>query len=360
MIRKVTASNLVSAIKQLDQHADFNYIHAATRTKIHLLGYGGAEGPIYFKRYDPSKGETIESKKKETISSEMLWRIANNIREGGLINFDRVLGGSYNTRSALEALLAHSPEFYFCYPGRIYVEGDIEKVEKGHKHLLWDPSNPHKLGVMEEKDTNVLISELPMEEIVYEDITLPNGIGDISDIDRRHLQIQVLLYFIGSCLGFRTWIASNDHNISYHNKKIGEYEGVIHSLDNEVLISQMPGAVQAAHLIDTIWFDNCRLMPAVIEVEHSTGVKPGLTRMEGFRRTIPGQMTRYVIVAPDNLRSLVFKFGNEEMYKKLNVRFFPYSAVEELYALCIRRNLKGHVTEEFLDCYMERVCTNHI
>lgn len=33
--------------------------------------------------------------------------------------------------------------------------------------------------------------------------------------------------------------------------------------------------------------------------------------------------------------------------------FFPYSAIEELYALCQRRKIRG-VSKEFLDCYMEK------
>lgn len=40
------------------------------------------------------------------------------------------------------------------------------------------------------------------------------------------------------------------------------------------------------------------------------------------------------------------------MFRELDTRFFPYSAVEELYTICQRRKLRG-VTEDFLDCYME-------
>ena len=38
----------------------------------------------------------------------------------------------------------------------------------------------------------------------------------------------------------------------------------------------------------------------------------------------------------------------------LNTRYFSYSAVEELYYICTHRNLQG-VTQDFLDCYMEKV-----
>lgn len=42
------------------------------------------------------------------------------------------------------------------------------------------------------------------------------------------------------------------------------------------------------------------------------------------------------------------------MFASLNIRYFPYSAVEELYVISQRRKLRG-ITEEFLDCYMEPV-----
>jgi len=51
-------------------------------------------------------------------------------------------------------------------------------------------------------------------------------------------------------------------------------------------------------------------------------------------------------------RGKVLKEANQEQFKSLDVKYFPYSAVEELYALCNKRKIRG-ITEEFLDCYME-------
>jgi len=174
------------------------------------------------------------------------------------------------------------------------------------------------------------------------------------DIKRRHAQIQIALYFIGKQLGFRTWIAQNDKGILYQNKKIGEFEGVIAQLDDEILIKAHTDAIRAALLIDCIWFKNGRLMPAVMEVEHSTGVTSGLTRMKNFFDKFPPFPTRYVIVAPDEDRNKVVREANKPQFIDLDTKFFPYSGVEELYALCQKRKLKG-VTEDFLDCYMESV-----
>ena len=95
-------------------------------------------------------------------------------------------------------------------------------------------------------------------------------------------------------------------------------------------------------------------MPAVMEVEHTTGVKSGLTRMLNFSRKLPKFETRYVIVAPDDDRDKVIRYANEDSFRELDARFFAYSAVEELYAICQRRHIHG-IKQEFLDCYMEKI-----
>ena len=115
--------------------------------------------------------------------------------------------------------------------------------------------------------------------------------------------------------------------------------------------------MRAALLIDCIWFRNHRLMPAVMEIEHTTGITSGLTRMLKFKDELPEYPTRYVIVAADEDRDKVLREGNLPQFRPLKTRYFPYSAVEELYSLCEKRKLRG-VTEELLDCYMEPVLSS--
>lgn len=359
-MQKLSASNIVAFINQLDKRLTYNYINPKTKGVIKIEGVDMPEGPIRIKRWNPSSGETEVDQKIESISSEMIWRVANAFNPNQPINFDRVLGASYNTRSVFEALLAHTPEFYFCYPGRVENKGGISSIKHGHKHLVWRPDAPHKRGVLSKIETDIVISEVPTLDVFYDSLVLPDNFEqqemDI-DVKRRHAQIQIALYFIGKQLDFRTWIAQNDKGILYQNKRIGEYEGVIASLKDEKLMTAYDDAIQAALLIDCIWFKNGRLMPAVMEVEHSTGVTSGLTRMKNFKDKFPPFPTRYVIVAPDEDRDKVIKEANKPQFHDLNTKYFTYSAVEELYALCQKRKLKG-VTEEFLDCFMEPVLVN--
>lgn len=351
----ITASNVVSAIDKLPRNIAFNYVNPKTTTKIQIVRVDKPEGPIAINRYDPNKNQGPENGKEASISVQMIWRIANAISAGKPINFDRVLGGSYNTRSAFESLLLHTPEFYTCFPGRIEAMNSSTEVKRGHKHLLWLPNDPHQSGVINERNVDFIISEITSEN-VYESLELSGG-SQGSEIDiqiaRRHAQIQIALLMIGRQLDFRTWIAQNDKGIIYQKKRIGEMQGVIPKLQDEKLLQAYEDAVKAALLIDCIWFRNNKFMPAVMEIEHSTGVTSGLTRMKNFYDCMPPlKDVRWVVVAPDEDRDKVMRETNKDQFKELNTFFFPYTAVEELYSLCQRRKIKG-VNDDFLNCFME-------
>lgn len=350
----ITAANLVAFISNLPKNIQYPYISTQTQTLVLVDSVTRPEGPISIRRFNPSKGGSAQTAKTETISAEMLWRVANAIRPNVPFNLDRVLGGSYNTRSALETLLAHTPQFYFCYPGRIERISDYETIKSGHKHLIWCPNEPHAPGRMEEKKVDMVISEIPQSEVVYDAITISESPDESLDIEvaRRHAQIQIALYLIGNQLGYRTWIAQNDRGIEYKQKRLCEYHNIVSDLRDERLLSAFTEAISAALFIDCIWFKNGRLMPAVMEVEHSTGVRSGLLRMQKFKDLLPEFPSRWVIVAPDSDRDLVLRECQAPQFETLNPKFFSYSSVEELYGLCNRRKISG-ITEEFLDCFME-------
>ena len=361
VMAKVTAYNLVKAISLLPRNVNYNYINPRTPGLIHIENVLLPAGPIQIKRWNPNKGESITGASVDSISSEMIWRVANAIMEKEPINLDRILGASYNTRSVLETLIALTPEFYFCYPGRIKDIDGHSSIERGHKHLIWLPDSPHEAGQLTEKAVpNMAVSEIPMQSVTYDNLIIPQDylIGDnLVEIEvvRRHTQIQIALYLIGLQLGYRTWIAQNDKGIIYNDKPLLEQPGIIPTLSDENIISAFPGAEPSAKFIDCIWFQNHKYMPAVMEVEHSTGVTSGLTRMKGLQDMMPAFNTRYVIVAADDLREKVVEEVNRPQFKCLDARYFSYSSVEELYYICTHRKLHG-VTQDFLDCYMEKVC----
>jgi type II restriction enzyme len=320
------------------------------------------EGPITIERYNPTKGEKVSAAKKVTLSAKMLWRVANNIEPNTPFNIDRILGASYNTRSALETLLAHTTQFYWCLPGRIEIVNSSSEIKRGHKHLMWMPDMPHHLGKLIKHETDVVISELPSNTVMYEALSNSSKASPAMDIDitRRHLQIQVALILIGHQLGYRTWIARNDKGLKYGNKKVGQLDGVVVSLDEEKLLMAYSDAVKAALQIDCIWFRNSHFMPAVIEIEHSTGVTSGLTRMKNLQLHMQHLTTRWVIAAPDEDREKVIREANKPDFVSLNALFFPYSAVDELFSLVQRRKLtKAAINDDFLNCFFEPCVTTN-
>jgi type II restriction enzyme len=222
-MQRITGYNLVSFINQLPKNHDYTYVDPTNHGLIRITNVNLPEGPITIKRWNPSRRETPDLRHDVSISTEMIWRVANAFFDGQPINIDRTLGASYNTRSVLESLLAHTPQFYFCYPGRIQDIAGQARIERGHKHLIWLPNNPHKNARLESIDIDIAISEIPTSAAIYDTITLPEtmdfGEMDI-DVARRHTQIQIALYLIGKQLNFRTWIARNDIGIKYQERPL--------------------------------------------------------------------------------------------------------------------------------------------
>ena len=111
MQQRLTGYNLVSFINQLDKNRVYNYVNPSTRAQIRIMRVDLPGGPIIIKRWDPSKGETEAGAREASISKEMIWRVANALFDGQPINIDRILAGSYNTRSVLESLLVAVANF---------------------------------------------------------------------------------------------------------------------------------------------------------------------------------------------------------------------------------------------------------
>ena len=358
---KVNASNLANAINSLNKNIIYDYPNPKTTTKIKIVNVKLPEGPIIIKRCDPSKGESFEGKKEQTISSKMLWRLANAIQPGHPVNIDRVFGASYNTRSALEALLLHTEFYYQCYPGRLERIGEVSEVKHGHKHILFCPDEPHTKEEIGRKEVNdMVITEVEREFridslLLTENVENNSGKIDIK-IQRRHAQIQLLLIKCAESMGLTSWVAKNDQGIRFDGKRLVELDSVIKDLASVTALQGYVDAAPAGELIDLIWFSkDQKKIPAIIEIEHSTGVTSGLNRMKGFLKEAPelAHMT-YIIAAPDEIREQVFQKASKPQFSDMNIKYLPYSAVEDMYLLC-QRNLRGIDNIKFFHTFLERV-----
>ncbi|HCE3407390.1 TPA: hypothetical protein NG605_004316 [Vibrio parahaemolyticus] len=354
---KYTASNLIKAIKGLDKNVIYDYPTKTTKSRLKIVDVIEPEGPIIVARSTPAKHNTPAKVEEARISTDMVQRFANAITANKPVNVDRVFGASYNTRSALETLLLHTEYFYLCYPGRVQTQGQTTQVKKGHKHIVYCPDEPHKIGGIYHKELqNMYIieadREIQLDALVSDK---PSLSGAEAEIQREHERMQVLLVKCAEALGLNAWVARNDHGVKYGGKRLVEHENVLSSLDDVLPLQAYPGARKAADLIDCIWFDReGRNIPAVIEIEHSTGVTSGLTRMKNFMDTAPPlQNMTFIIAAPDNkYRNKILQKAHEAQFKDLNVKYLPYSAIFDLYHLT-RRKLHGVDSIRFLHTFLE-------
>lgn len=80
--------------------------------------------------------------------------------------------------------------------------------------------------------------------------------------------------------------------------------------------------------------------------------------MHKLKSTMPSLATTFTVVAPNYLRNKVVTEANQRIFKDLQARFMPYSAVRELYGLIQRYALTGVVDHNFIYPFMERIVDN--
>lgn len=350
---KLKTSDLVNAIAQLGTQQVYSY--PSGNTKFKIVEVTKPEGPIRFLRWSSNESEQKGSIAR--VSTNQLTTVASvfSNRPDYPIHLDRLFSAGGNTRSALEALLANTPNFFICYVQRTHAYTGNRTVQK---HLVWHPDKTHQVGEITETSYEQEISEIELD-VNFGDIRVTSSMlsdeFDSIEAKKIHTQMQVALVEIGNALNFKTWIAKNDRSIPVGNSQLGRLKGVLQSLE-EVPIFHSPEMKQAASLIDCIWFTpDFKFIPAVIEVEHSTGVTSGLTRMLKFRETMPSWKTRFTVVADSALRNKVVSEANNPVFRELQTKFMSYATVRELYGLIQKYNLSGVIEQNFIEPFLENV-----
>ena len=351
MTRIITAADICTAIAGLDRSRLYPYVNPNNHGAIQIVHVQHPEGPITYRRRSSPSASFSDT---ERIGTKMIWRFANALSSGLPVNVDRAVGASYNNRSVLESLLAHTPEFFTCSPGRWENENGRMTVQRGHKHIVFRGElPPHPMGQIVNMDLGdeYIISEVPSHETMYDVVPAPPHSDLPLDVQRRHSQMQVALSEIGNALALRTWIAVEDHGIQHHGRPIIQYPFIVKNLALEPSISNYPAAVDKGKHVDCLFFNGG--LPFAFEVEHSTGVTSGLDRMLSFKNLGPNLSTYYVIVADDSDRNQVMLKAAHEHFEDLKPFYFPYSQVEELYSFVQRHPRLRGVKKDFLLTFME-------
>lgn len=135
---------------------------------------------------------------------------------------------------------------------------------------------------MEEKKRNNVLKKRHQQ--VLEDILEENS----------HSEMQYHLARLGVSLGYKVWIAMNDHNREWDGKKLGEY-----SIATLPLKGIPQSETETISFIDVIWLNKQSNIIAAFEVEKSTSIYSGILRLHDLSLSIGSDTCKLFLVAPD-------------------------------------------------------------
>lgn len=112
--------------------------------------------------------------------------------------------------------------------------------------------------------------------------------------ENEHSEMQYHLARLGKSLGYKVWIAQNDHKRVWNGVRLGEFSMTsFPSLD-------IPNSVRdTAALIDVIWFDGMFKVVGAFEVEKSTSIYSGILRLHDLSLSLDTVKCQLFLVAPD-------------------------------------------------------------
>ncbi|MDN4067615.1 hypothetical protein QYF50_06880 [Paenibacillus vini] len=113
--------------------------------------------------------------------------------------------------------------------------------------------------------------------------------------ENEHSEMQAHLAKVGSALGYKVWIAQNDHRREWNGKKLGEFS--IPVLDLPAMSKQ---TAQTISLIDVLWIDEKNHIVSAFEVEKSTSIYSGILRLHDLSISVTSHKSSLYLVAPDN------------------------------------------------------------
>ncbi|MBD8071297.1 hypothetical protein [Bacillus sp. PS06] len=112
--------------------------------------------------------------------------------------------------------------------------------------------------------------------------------------DHSHTEMQFYLAKVGVAVGYKVWIAKNDHNRCWNNHLLGELS--LKNLELEGDIS--PGVRETISLIDVLWINDSNKIVCAFEVEKSTSIYSGILRLFDLSLVMDNDC-RFILIAPD-------------------------------------------------------------
>ncbi|MBL0385566.1 hypothetical protein JJB07_02790 [Tumebacillus sp. ITR2] len=109
-----------------------------------------------------------------------------------------------------------------------------------------------------------------------------------------HSEMQYHLAKLGRALGYKIWIARNDHSREWNGTKLGEFS--LSSLP----LPNIPEAVgDTVALIDVLWLDQQHNIISAFEVEKSTSIYSGILRLHDLSLSLGHTAQKLFLIAPN-------------------------------------------------------------
>lgn len=117
-----------------------------------------------------------------------------------------------------------------------------------------------------------------------------------------HTHLQWLLTKLGRKVGYRVWVASNDHNKIWNRERLGDLS-----------LKSLPPLADAEFQrilsrIDVLWLDRDQVV-AAYEIEHTTDISTGLLRLYDLGALCPPTSHLCVVVPRERLRKIQFELS---------------------------------------------------
>ncbi len=175
------------------------------------------------------------------------------------------------------------------------------------------------------------------EEDETEVVVVPE-VPESLELVEPHWDIIAVLADLGNILGYDTYVADPSKNSPMLNKTLGEIatlEGVPPFTHQRYL--------DTVRNVDILWFYE-EFPTYGFEVEHSTGVTPGLLRLYQIRQF---SNTKFFIIAPENVRSRFETEVSKDPFDKIKPRY-NFRSYESLLAFYKQAKNYHQIKYDFL------------
>ncbi|MFB3169003.1 hypothetical protein P5G62_017915 [Neobacillus sp. 179-C4.2 HS] len=119
-------------------------------------------------------------------------------------------------------------------------------------------------------------------------------VKDDENEENTHTEMQYHLARLGKSLGYKVWIARNDHKREWNGLKLGEF-----SLKNLNIFDYPPSVADTIALIDILWLEQDDKVIAGFEVEKSTSIYSGILRLSDLSLSTQNDTSKFYLVAPE-------------------------------------------------------------